>query len=262
MRRFLLGLVLWLVPASALAQAMEVAPELASHLQRHGVAGVVALYDPASGRLRVSDRREAEAGSRPASTFKVAAALIALDAGVVKDADKDVFVYDWEPFIVPACNADQTLASALPRSCVPVFAKLGRMIGDVRLASGLKSFGFGNAAASGDYPYWLRGDLRISALQQIAFMDRLRREDLPVSAATMRTVTRIIELQRSGDFVLRGKTGWHINPPPAVGWLVGWAEKGEAVRVFAVRIEAGKGVDPAARLAVVLSALAAEGLAP
>lgn len=258
--RFLLCLVLCLVPVSAFSQSIEETPALAKHLERQGVVGVVVLLDPGTGVVRVSDRRRAEAGFLPASTFKVPAALIALETGVVKDAYRDVFRYDWEPFFVPACNADQTLATALPRSCVPVFAKIGRMIGDAGLASGLKSLGYGNAKATGGYPYWLRGDLRVSALQQVAFMDRLRRESLPLSRAAMRTVTQIIELERSGDFVLRGKTGW--TGAGGIGWLVGWAEKGAAVRVFAVNLDVRKGTDPAARRAVVMSVLGEAGLAP
>lgn len=258
-----LVLTFLLVATGATARAQDIveAPELARHLAHHGVVGVVALLDPATARIRVSDGRRAAARFLPASTFKVPAALIALDTGVVRDAHGDVFPHDGEPFIVPACNADQTLASALPRSCVPVFAKIGRMIGDDRLAPALRAFGYGNAAASGAYPYWLRGNLRIAALEQIAFMDRLRREALPVSVAAMRMVTEIIEIERSGDFVLRGKTGWVTVPAPGTGWLVGWAEKGGAVRVFAVNIDA-RGVDPAARLAVVKSVLEAEGLLP
>jgi len=259
--RFLLLIVFYLAPAFASAQTVEDAPALARYFERHGAKGVVALFDPNSGRIRVSDRQRAQTGFLPASTFKVPAALIALDSGIVKDAHGDVFTYDWEPFFVAACNADQTLASALARSCVPVFAKLGRMIGDERLAAGLKAFAFGNAKASGGYPYWLRGDLRISALEQIAFMDRLRREALPVSTAAMRTVTQIIELQRKGDFVLRGKTGWNPTPAPGIGWLVGWAEKGKEVRVFALNLET-TGIKPEARLAIVLSVLAEAGLAP
>lgn len=259
--RLVLSVVLWFAPALASAQTVEEAPALARHLERHAAKGVIALFDPSTGLLRVSDRARAQTGFLPASTFKVPAALIALDSGIVSDAHGDVFTYDWKPFLVAACNADQTLASALARSCVPVFAKLGRMIGDERLAAGLKSFGFGNARATGAYPYWLQGDLRISALEQVAFMDKLRRGTLPVSTDAMRTVTRIIELQRSGNFMLRGKTGWHPNPPPGIGWLVGWAEKNGDVRVFALNLDA-QGTKPAARLAIVLSVLAEAGLAP
>ena len=257
----LLLIVICLAPALASAQTVEEIPALARHFERHGAKGVVALYDPNRGHIRASNRRRAQTGFLPASTFKVPASLIALDSGIVKDAYGDVFTYDWEPFFVPACNADQTLASALARSCVPVFARLGRMIGDERLAAGLKALGFGNAKASGGYPYWLRGDLRISALEQVAFMDRLRRESLPVSPAAMRAVTQIIELQGSGDFVLRGKTGWNPKPAPGIGWLVGWAEKGAEVRVFALNLDT-TGIKPEARLAIVRSVLAEAGLAP
>ncbi len=248
--------------APALATTIEERPELAHHFKKAGVVGVAVLYDPKTDVVTVSHRKRAETAFLPASTFKVPGALIALDTGVVKDARGDVFVHDWGKAFVPACNADQTLATALQHSCVPVFAKIGRMIGDERLNAALKSIGYGNAKASGDYPYWIKGDLRITPLQQVTFIDRLRRRDLPLSATAMQQVSDIMELQRQNDFVLRGKTGWADLPDPDIGWLVGWAEKGDQVRVFAINIDIRKNADGAARRAIVDTVLAEAGLAP
>ena len=248
--------------SSALAASIEERPELARHFKKAGVVGVAVLYDPKTDVVTVSDLKRAETAFLPASTFKVPGALIALDAGVVKDAHKDVFVHDWGKAFVPACNADQTLATALQHSCIPVFAKIGRMIGDERLKAALKSIGYGNEKASGDYPYWIKGDLRITPLQQVTFIDRLRRRDLPVSVAAMQQTAEIMELQRQNDFVLRGKTGWADLPDPDIGWLVGWAEKGDQVRVFAINIDIRKNADGVARRAIVDAVLAEAGLAP
>jgi len=256
-----LAVILMLCPP-AFAGTLDVRGDLARHFQKAGVAGVAVLLDPKTGGVTVSDRKRAETAFLPASTFKVPAALIALDSGVVKDAHRDVFVHDWGKAFVPACNADQTLATAVQHSCVPVFAKIGRMIGDERLNAALKAFGYGNAKASGNYPYWIKGDLRITPLQQVTFMDKLRRRDLPVSKAAMDAVAEIIELKRDGDFVLRGKTGWAGVPGPDTGWLVGWAEKGDQVRVFAVNIDIVKDADGAARRTLADAILAEAGLAP
>lgn len=252
--------VLMLSPA--LAITIEERPELAHHFKTAGVAGVAVLYDPKTNVVTVSNRKRAETAYLPASTFKIPGALIALDTGVVKDARKDVFVHDWGKAFVPACNADQTLATALQHSCVPVFAKIGRMVGDERLKAALTSIGYGNAKASGEYPYWIKGDLRITPLQQVAFLDRLRRRDLPMSAAAMQQTTDIMELQRAGSFVLRGKTGWADLPNPDIGWLVGWAEKGDQVRVFAINIDIRENADGAKRRAIADAVLAEAGLAP
>lgn len=258
MRYIILAMALILV---APASAAEEVPELRRHLGREGVGGVIAVYDPARGRLQVSDARRADQAFVPASTFKVPAALIALDLGIIRDPDRDVIPYEGEPFFVESCNQDQTLATALQRSCVPVFSRLARMIGDERLASGLQALGFGNAAVTGTFPYWLRGDMRITPLEQIAFMDRLRTGTHPVSSQTQRRVAGMIEIERQGGLVIRGKTGWS-TAGAGVGWLVGWAEKGSETRVFAVNIEMKQMAQAPLRLKIVKNVLAAEGLTP
>lgn len=258
MRLIFLVMALLLTPA---ALAAEEAVDLRRHLEAAGVGGVIAIYDPARGHLQVSDAHRAGAGSVPASTFKVPAALIALDLGIVRDPWQDIFPYEGERFFVENCNQDQTLASAVQRSCLPVFAKLARTIGDARLSAGLRALGFGNAAVSGTFPYWLRGDMRISPLEQITFMDRLRRRAHPLSGEVQRMVTELIEIERNGDLVIRGKTGWS-TAGAGVGWLAGWAEKGDETRVFAINIEIKQMAQAPLRLSIVKAVLAAEGLAP
>ncbi|NMG40221.1 class D beta-lactamase [Chelativorans sp. ZYF759] len=256
MRLLILALAIMM---SSAALGAEEAPELRRHLEREGVAGVIAIYDPMRGRLRVSDAGRAVAASVPASTFKVPASLIALDLGLVRDPDADIFPFQGERFFVESCNRDQTLTSALRNSCLPVFQRLARMMGDERLSAGLKSLGFGNAAATGTFPYWLRGDMRITPLEQISFMDRLRRGAHPVSARAHSMVTEMIEIERLGDVVIRGKTGWS-TAGTGVGWLAGWAEGRGETRVFAVNLEMTRMAQAPLRLKVVKAVLAAEGL--
>ena len=248
------------LPASAFAIRQD--PVLARLLEQRGVSGVIVLYDPRSTTASVSHRQRASQPFLPASTYKIAGALLALETGIVKDPFHDRLKWDGKPFFIKECEADQTLATAIARSCVPVFARLGREIGDRRLKAGLQAIGYGNGLASGRYPYWTEGDLRISALEQVTFLDRLRRRDLPLSATTMDQVAAMIELERQGDYVLRGKTGWAARPDPDIGWFVGWAEKGDDVRVFAVNIDMRGRQDIPLRIELAKAALAAHGLAP
>lgn len=264
-RQYLLAVAAVMVlvqPASADAVKIEEVASLGRHLEAQGVQGVIALYDPKTNIVSVSDIRRARKSHLPASTFKVPGALLALDTGVITDPYGQSLPFDGKPSFVEACNADQTLATALSRSCLWVFARLGRKIGDKQLNSGLKALQYGNARATGKYPYWVSGDLRISALEQIDFIDRLRRRVLPVKPAAMDAVIHILELDRRGDYVLRGKTGWASKPDPDIGWFVGWAEKGPEVRVFAVNINMRGKQDIPVRQTIAKAALAAAGLAP
>lgn len=241
-----------LTPAHA---GIEDRPELAIFFEDAGTRGTIVVRDVAGGQTIVFDRERAHKAFLPASTFKIPAALIALETGAVKDAHKDVLPWNGVEWIVPACNQDQTLASALARSCMPIFAALGRRIGEARLNEALRAFDYGNHDASGDYPYWIDGNIRISALEQVAFLDRLRRGDLPASPEHTQAVRDMLVLEEDDGYVLSGKTGWVNAPDPGVGWLVGWVERNGKAYVFALNLDIAERGHADARLSVAKAVL-------
>ncbi|HYI70764.1 MAG TPA: penicillin-binding transpeptidase domain-containing protein [Skermanella sp.] len=247
--------------APALAETID-QPELDRYFKAAGTRGVVVIQDTGTGKVIASDSVRAAQTFLPASTFKIPMALIALETGVVKDAHKDVLPWNGVDWIVPACNADQTLASALARSCVPIFAELGRKVGDERLNASLKALGYGNQDASGGYPYWLNGNLRISALEQIAFIDKLRLGDLPVSPEHMATVRDITTIESTDGAVIHAKTGWADSPEPDIGWVTGWVERGGNAWLFALNLDVTTKEHVPARLAIAKAALKEVGALP
>src|SRR5215470_3324339 len=88
-RRFItLGAAFSTVFAAATGHAGAVAEErgdLRQLFEVQGVAGAFALYEPFSDRTVTVDGERAARRYVPASTFKIANSLIALEAGVVKD---------------------------------------------------------------------------------------------------------------------------------------------------------------------------------
>ncbi len=247
--------------APALAETID-QPELDRYFKAAGTRGVVVIQDAGTGKVITSDRVRAARTFLPASTIKIPMALIALETGVVKDAQKDVLPWNGVEWIVPACNADQTLATALARSCVPIFAELGRKVGDERLNASLKALGYGNHDASGGYPYWLNGNLRISALEQIAFIDKLRLGDLPVSPEHMATVRDITTIESTDGAVIHAKAGWADSPEPDIGWVVGWVERGGNAWLFALNLDVTTKEHVPARLAIAKAALKEVGALP
>ena len=246
----------------AAAAETEERPDLGRHFAAAGAPGTIAVHDVSANKVIVYNAGRARTAYLPASTFKIPGALIALETGVVKDAYKDVLPWDGVEWIVPACNADQTLATALQRSCMPFFARLGKRIGDARLNEDLAKFGYGNHDASGDYPYWIKGNLRISALDQIEFLDRLRRDALPASPKHMQTVRDILVIEEGAGYVIRAKTGWAMDVEPNIGWIVGWVERGDDVYLFALNIDIRTKEDAAARLAIAKAVLKDLGALP
>lgn len=255
--------LLFLLALAAPAHAdLEERPEFGRYFEDAGTEGTIAVLDVAQDKTIVFNPARAKQAHLPASTFKVPAALIALETRAVKDANKDILPWNGVEWIVPDCNQNQTLSSALKRSCVPIFAALGKRIGDDRLNEALRAFDYGNHDASGDYPYWLEGQLRISAIEQIAFLDRLRRGDLPALPEHMQAVRDMLVLEEGDGYVLRGKTGWLDVPDPGLGWLVGWAERDGKAYVFSLNLDIAERTHAEARLSIAKAVLRRLGALP
>ena len=86
-------------------------------------------------------------------------------------------------------------------------------------------------------------------MQQVDFVDRLRRGVLPVSKRSQDLVRDILPVTKVGDAIIRAKSGLlgaEIGKP-SLGWMVGWAEKGSAQTVFALNMDAAsRAISPTA----------------
>ena len=87
--------------------------------------------------------------------------------------------------------------------------------------------------------FWLTGNLRIDPIQQVDFVDRLRRGVLPISKRSQDLVRDILPVTKVGDSVIRAKSGLlgAERGQASLGWMVGWAEKGAAQTVFALNMD-------------------------
>ncbi len=104
----------------------------------------------------------------------------------------------------------------------------------------IEAVGYGNQDISGGIDqFWLTGGLRISPREQVDFLARLYRGNLPFSAKAMATVKRMMVDERTTTFTLRAKTGWAMLPESKnVGWWVGWVEGQNDTYFFATTLEA------------------------
>lgn len=214
-------------------------PELARHFAAAGTTGTMVAFDAAAGSAVVINPERAARSFLPASTFKITNTLIGLEVGAVTDIDGEVFAWDGSRFLIPACDADLTLRAAFRLSCVPVFQQVARRIGVERFTHWLRVLDYGNADVGGAAldRFWIGGDLRITAWQQVGFLERLAAGTLPVSARTLELVREIMVLDRAEGQTLRAKTGWAQAAEPPIGWWVGWVEKGGRRTVFALNMD-------------------------
>jgi beta-lactamase class D len=220
------------------------------------------LYELGVGERR---RAPAEACPRrvtPASTFKIAHALAALDAEVIAGPDA-VFAFDGSPAPFAAWRHDHTLASAMRYSVVWYFQRLAKLLGEERERQYLARFEYGNRdASSGLETFWIGGSLLISPNEQEAFLLRLYENALPVSMAAMNAVRATLVqppgviVNASGEHsfaspwpdgtVLSAKTGSADDESgQSVRWLVGHIERDRRAWVF-VSCAVGEHLDPLA----------------
>jgi beta-lactamase class D len=203
--------------------------------------------------------QEGDCDSRmsPASTFKIAISLMGYDAGILKNADQPQLPFkkgyvDWRPEWRKPASPSRWMRE----SVVWYSQQITKQLGADRYAGYVKAFGYGNQDLSGDpgknnglTGAWLSSSLQISPLEQVAFLGKLVRRELPVSARAYEFTGQITDygLQPSG-WRVHGKTGAGLprNPDGSLrrgqpfGWFVGWAEKDERRVVFARLIQDSK----------------------
>lgn len=241
----LLMALLAIVPTGTAADRWQERPGWARFFQQAGVGGTIVVVDQRAGGNARLVHDTARAGTRfiPASTFKIAHALFALDAGIVRD-EFQVFRWDGAQRDIESWNRDQDLRSSMRNSTVWVYQQFARELGEQRERRYLREIGYGNADPSGGIDtFWLGGNLRISAEEQLAFLQRLYRNELPFRVEHQRLVKDVMIVEAGRNWILRAKTGWQARVQPQVGWWVGWVEWPEGPVFFAINIDMPRGAE-------------------
>lgn len=210
------------------------------------------LYLPYQNKRLVCNSTTAKRRVLPASTFKVAHALIALETGAIKDEFKKE-ESDGRQRTVPSWNQPTSLATGMENSTVWFYQRVAERIGVQRERQWLRRLDYGNADMGPSTElttFWLTGSLRISALEQIGFLDQLRRRQLQASIQGQQRVAdmmivghsaedtgsgstlhaksgAVLPIGKSGDLA-KGKTAeLLLEGVEDVGWYVGWVEQPE-----------------------------------
>ncbi|MFK8165119.1 MAG: penicillin-binding transpeptidase domain-containing protein [Lewinella sp.] len=209
-------------------------------LDSMGLKGTVIVFDEAANTYHANDYKWAATGQLPASTFKIPNTIIALETGVAANSDH-LFKWDGSDYWLDAWEQDLTLKEAYAASCVPCYQEVARAVGAVRVRAELDRLGYPGMVfdtATVDN-FWLGGDSRISPQQQIDFLRRIYREELPIRPATQRAIRDIMVMEKTDDYTLSGKTGWSVDGEKNNGWFVGFVEKGAEVYYFATNVSPG-----------------------
>lgn len=243
------------------------AAEFAQYFQ--GLKGTFVLHDAQTGRTLCHDTERAATRYLPASTFKIPNTLIALESGVASGPD---FFLPWDRAAVPpqawwpsVWAQDHTLRSALKNSVVWYYKELARRTGQERMQAYVDRFSYGNRDISGGIDqFWLSGGLRISAEEQVDFLQRFYSGKLGISERSTRLAREMLVLEETPAYRLSGKTGWAGlgELGPQTGWLVGYLEQNGQAYPFAMNIEIEKPEDATARMRITKAILQRAGFLP
>lgn len=236
MRSVLFAVALW-VATPLYALDFKEPPVIAHAFAKADVKGTFVLYDVNAQTMSVFNKPRAETRFYPASTFKIPNSLIGLSTGAVSTVD-EVFPYDGQPQFLKSWERDMGLRDAIKVSNVTVYQALARRIGLPAMQYNVSKLGYGNAEVGQVVDnFWLKGPLKISALEQVQFLARLAQGQLPFSLEHQAKVREISQLEQGDGWTLYGKTGWSTAQTPGIGWWVGWVEQGGKVYSFALNID-------------------------
>ena len=203
-----------------------------------GYTGTFLMLDEKTGKVICYNPERAKQRFSPCSTFKIFNALAGLDCGVLKGKN-DLEKWDGKKDSRVELNKDHTLQSAMKDSVVWYFQRVAAKIGEERMNKYLHAVHYGNMDMSaGLTKFWLSDDsIKLSADEQIEFLKRLDKRELPFSETAMDTVSDIIKLKKTERGELSGKTGTlGKNNKRVMGWFVGYVKHDNDTYIFATNV--------------------------
>lgn len=238
MRPAILFSFLALLSLSGVSQTKTLEMNYDSLYRSYGVEGCFALYNLKNDSLFLYNPTRCEQGFLPASSYKIPNSLIALETGVVKSPGDTIF-WDGNKSWNDDWNRDNTLAEAFRVSCVPCYQQIARKVGVQRMREWTSKADYGrlDINAGNIDSFWLEGNSKVTPLQQVSFLVRLYREELPFQKEHQRTVKQIMLLEETPQYRLYGKTGWAQPDGRNIGWFAGFFETEGGAYVFVNNVE-------------------------
>ena len=220
-------------------QTTEINSDFKKYYDRYNVEGTFALYDQKNNKYILYNPEQFRQEFIPASTFKICNSLIGLETGIIKDEN---FVIKWDCVQRknPNWNGDQDMKTAFKNSTVWYYQELAKRVGGKQMKHWLDTADYGNADTSGGIDkFWLTGGLRITPEQQIDFLKRLQKNELPFSKRSVEIVKKIMIARDTPGYIIREKSGWGVQDNKDIGWYTGYLETNDNVFYFANCIQTG-----------------------
>lgn len=233
---------------------------LAKLFSERNVKGTIIISSLDGKTEYLYNKARSEKQFLPASTFKIPNTLIALDERAVLN-EKEIIKWDgkdkgWDPW-----NKDQSLETAFPISCVWFYQELAKRTGNINYLSHLDRLNYGNKKTGLEVTtFWLEGDLQISAREQIEFLKKLYKEELPYKKSYIQLLKNLLIVDKNSQYTISAKTGWAMRIKNQHGWYVGYVETDQKVWFFATNLDIGKKSDSIYRKEITMEALKIKGI--
>lgn len=203
--------------------------------------GCFALYDMNNDKYYYHDSARCYKGFLPASTFKIPNSLFFLESGVLKDENEKLkwdgmkrWRHEW--------NQDTDLRMAFKYSTVWFYQECARRMGLSQMKKFVDTLNYGNKDISaGLDQFWLKGKMRITAMEQIALLRNIYNNKVPFNQRSIEILKDIMINEKGADYTLRLKTGTAVNDDSKVGWLVGYLTTNDNVYFFALNLDISEG---------------------
>jgi beta-lactamase class D len=178
----------------------------------------------------------------PCCTFNIALSLLGFECGILSNENEPVWSYDGSSVFMEAQKASQSPKSWMELSVVWYSKQLIQKIGYDLLQQSVAFWSYGNQDVTGEdgnhfATAHLSSSLKITPRQQVQFLQRFVNKDLSVSSHSLQMTKKILfNKDLDSGWKLYGKTGSGFDgcEENKIAWYVGWIERGEERRVFAL----------------------------
>ena len=209
--------------------------ELEKIFKENKVNGTIVIESLNTKKRYIYNDNRADSFLSPASTFKIPHTLIALNEGIINK--NSVILWDKKIREIDSWNQNQTLQTAFKNSCVWCYKEFTSKIAASKYKEYLEKLNYGNKTIGTDVSdFWLDGSLKITALEQVDFLKKLYKNDLPFKIEHINTLKNIMIEEKNENFTLRAKSGWSTRFEFESGWYVGYIETKEDVWFFATNL--------------------------
>lgn len=206
------------------------------------------------GKYLIQEGKNCNIRYSPASTFKIALAAIGYDSGILKDANRPI-LKPQKPvtFLSDYWSGEKTPSDWMKYSVVWYSQSITEKLGMDKFQNYVDKLNYGNKDLSGNIGLndgltqsWLSSSLLISPSEQISFIEKLAKNELPLSVEAQIKTKNILRLfeesMLSNGWTIYGKTGTDVDRKTGErkGYFAGFATKDGRLVSFVIHISGAK----------------------